>query len=201
MFSSVNRGFPLRKLKSNISIGTSVVYTRNIAFINNARNNISNLAVNPNLSWNFGIDNKIDLQATARVAYNRAQYTSQPQQNNNYWQQQYGLEVTNYLPLGLIINNNFSYLKTSGRAAGYNTSVPIWNTSISRAFIKNNRAEVKVSGFDLLNENIGITRNANQNYVEDIRYNVLKRYFLLSFTYSLNKSGLSSVPRAVIRTF
>ncbi len=50
IFSSLNTGFPLRKLKSNISVGTSVVYARNVAFINNARNYINNLAINPNLT-------------------------------------------------------------------------------------------------------------------------------------------------------
>lgn len=191
----------MRKLKSNISVGTSVVYARNVAFINNARNYINNLAINPNLTWNFGIDNKIDLQAAARIGYNKAQYSLQPIQNNNSWQQTYQLDMTNYFPLGLRVNNNFSYIKTSGRAAGFNTSVPYWNASVSKAFMKNKRAEVIVSGFDLLNQNIGITRNANQNYIEDVRYNVLKRYFLLSFTYSLNKSGLNTGPKAVIKTF
>jgi hypothetical protein len=201
VFASLNTGFPVRKLKSNVTLGSSMVFARNVAFINNARNNISNLSINPNLSWNFSIDNKIDLQASARVGYNQAHYSLQPQQNNNYWQQQYGIDATNYLPLGLVINNNFSYLKTSGRAAGYNTSVPNWNASIAESFLKNKRGEVKASVFDLLNKNIGISRNANQNYVEDVRYTALKRYFLLSFTYSLNKSGLNSGPRAIIRTF
>jgi hypothetical protein len=200
-FSSINTGFPIKKLKSRIDVGTSINYFKNVSFLNNNRNNIGNLSITPNLSWSFNIDNKIDLQATARVGYNQARYSLQKQLNTNYWQQQYGLEMTNYLPGGIVLNNNFNYIKTTGRAAGFNTSVPFWNASLAKGFLKNKRAEVKISGFDLLNENIGITRNANQNYIEDIRYNVLQRYFLLSFTYSLNKSGLNSGPRSVIRTF
>jgi len=201
VFTSINTGFPVRKLKSNVTVGSSVVFAKNIGFINSSRNNIRNLSINPNITWNFGIDNKIDLQASARVGYNQARYSLQPQQNTNYWQQQYGIELTNYLPLGLVIYNNFSYLKTSGRTSGYNTSVPIWNSSLARAFMKNKRAEIKVSAFDLLNKNLGIARNANQNYVEDIRYTALKRYFLIGFTYSLNKSGLNTGLRTVIRHF
>ena len=201
VFSSINTGFPLKKLKSRIDVGTSVNYFSNVSFLNNARNNIGNLSLTPNIAWNFNIDNKIDLQVSARIGYNQARYSLQKQLNTNYWQQLYGLEMTNYLPAGIVLTNNFTYTKTTGRAAGFNTSVPFWNATLAKGFMKNKRAEFKLSGFDLLNQNIGITRNANQNYVEDIRYNVLQRYFLLSFTYSLNKSGLNTGPRTVIRTF
>ena len=42
----------------------------------------------------------------------------------------------------------------------------------------------------MLNKNVGVSRNSNQNYIEDIRQRNLRRFFLLSFTYSLNKNGL-----------
>jgi hypothetical protein len=97
--------------------------------------------------------------------------------------------MINYLPGGLIFNNSFNYTVNTGRADGYNTKIPFWNASLAKSFMKNKRAEVKLSVFDLLNQNQGVSRNANQNYIEDTRYNVLQRYFLLGFTYSLNKAG------------
>jgi hypothetical protein len=107
--------------------------------------------------------------------------------------------MTNYLPGGFVLNNTFNYTKNSGRADGYNIGVPFWNASMAKSFLKNKRAEVKVSMYDILNRNTGITRSANQNYLEDLRYNVLNRYGLVSFTYALNKSGLGGGGRAVIR--
>lgn len=58
--------------------------------------------------------------------------------------------------------------------------------------LKFNRGELKLSARDLLNQNIGISRNTNNNYIEDSRYLTLKRFFLLSFTYSLSKTGLNN---------
>ncbi len=55
-----------------------------------------------------------------------------------------------------------------------------------------NRGELKLSAKDLLNKNIGINRGAYQNYIEDSRVNSLRRFFLLSFTYNLTKTGLSN---------
>jgi hypothetical protein len=41
--------------------------------------------------------------------------------------------------------------------------------------------------FDLLNANKSVNRNVELNYIEDVRQEVLNRYFLLSFTYHLRK--------------
>ena len=60
----------------------------------------------------------------------------------------------------------------------------------SKFFMKNKRAELKMSAFDLLNKNAGISRNVSQNQIVDQQYNVINQYFLVSFVYSLQKSGL-----------
>jgi hypothetical protein len=110
--------------------------------------------------------------------------------------------MTNYLPWHISLHNDFSYVINTGRADGFNENIPLWNASVAKSFLKNSRAELKFSVQDLLNKNTGITRSSNQGYIVDEKYNVLQQYFLLSFTYSLNKSGLNQGgPRAVIKTF
>jgi len=58
--------------------------------------------------------------------------------------------------------------------------------------LKFNRGELKFAARDLLNKNIGISRNSNNNYIEDSRVLALRQFFLLSFTYSLSKTGLNN---------
>jgi hypothetical protein len=200
-FANLNTGFNLKKLKSRLDIGLGANHSNNISFVNNQRNEIANTSISPNLSWTFSLENKIDVFASGRLNISKAAYSLQPQLNNRFLQQVYTIEMVNYLPGNLIFNNNLTYTVNSGRADGFNTKVPYWTASIAKSFLKNKRAEVKLSAFDLLNQNVGITRNANQNYVEDVRYNVLQRYFTLGFTFILNKSGTASAgPRMVFRT-
>jgi hypothetical protein len=201
IFGSVNAGFPIKKIKSRIDIGVSTNYMRNIAFLNGARNNISNLGVGPSLTYGFAQDGLMDINATARLSISKATYSLQPMLNTNYLQQTYNIEMNNYLPLGLVMNNSFNYTVNSGRADGFNTKVPYWNASLAKAFMKNKRGELKLNVFDLLNKNIGINRSANQNYIEDTRYNVLQRYFLVTFTYRLNKAAAGGGARIITRSF
>jgi len=201
LFANVNAGFPIKKLKSRVDLGVGSNMLHNISFVNNVRNEIDNISLSPNLNYSFTWDGVMDIQATGRWNFSKAKYSLQPLLNSNYLQQVYGLDMTNYLPGGLVLNNQVNYTANSGRADGFNTKVTFWNASLAKSFLKNKRGEVKFTAFDLLNQNVGVSRNANQNYIEDARFNVLQQYFLLSFTFSLNKAGNSAAgPRMMIRS-
>ncbi|MFT6037118.1 MAG: hypothetical protein ACI9XJ_002708, partial [Marivirga sp.] len=58
-------------------------------------------------------------------------------------------------------------------------------------FLKENRGQLKLSVYDLLNQNNSISRVVTDAYVEDTQTNILQRYYLLSFTYNLRRFGTS----------
>ena len=200
VFASMNAGFPLKKIKSRVDLGLGSNLTHTISFVNGTSNAIDNTSISPNIGYNFFLENKIDIYASGRLNISKAAYSLQPQLNSNYLQQVYGLDMSNYLPWGLIVNNNLNYTVNTGRADGYNTKIALWNASIAKGFLKNKRGELKFTVFDLLNQNQGTSRNVNQNYIEDTRYNVLQRYFLLTFSFRLNKSEGGGGVRIVTRS-
>jgi hypothetical protein len=200
LLSYLEYGFPIRKWHGQFEMGAAVIYSANVAYINSAKNNINSTSFRPNISYTYNENDKLDLELTAAVSLNSGRYSLEPALNTNYVRQHYGVNLTNYLPGGLSIHNEFNYIFNTGRPAGYNTSTPLWNLSVAKSVFKHDRGEIKVSVMDVLDQNSGITRSIEQASVLDERYNVLQRYFLVSFTYSLNKSGLKARGGPQIKT-
>jgi hypothetical protein len=114
-------------------------------------------------------------------------------QSTKYLQQEYETGIDWQLPKTFFLSTDLNYTVNSRRAEGFNQKIPIWNASISKQFLRFNRGELKLRAIDLLNENVGISRTTNQGYIEDSRVNTLRRFFMLSFTYSLSKTGLQNM--------
>ena len=200
LLANVEHGFRVKKLKTRFDAGISMNFNRSVNFINNEKNKTGVFSVMPRISANYSYKELLDIEAVARVSYNDARYSLQSSFNNEYWRQVYELNVILNLPAGFNISNEFSYSAYTGRSNGYNPRIALWNASVSKQVLKSKKGEVKLSAFDLLNQNTGIDRSGNTIYVEDIRYKTLQRFFTLGFTYSLQKAS-SGGPGAVIKTF
>jgi hypothetical protein len=192
---SVNYGFGIKKLKSRLSFGLNAGLNNNISYANGLLNTIVTKSTGPSMSYAYIVDDVIDINLTARYSFSQTTNEVNPTLNTNFLTKVFGADMTNYLPLNIVLNQSFNYAINSGRAEGFNTAIPIWNASFSKFFLKNKRAEIKMSAFDLLNKNIGINRNVSQNQIVDRSYNVISQYFMLTFTYSLQKSGLGGGAR------
>lgn len=196
MSGTVNLGLPLHFLKGSIHFGVTGSYTKNKSFINSAANSINTLNVSPDVRVDFEVTEKLDISLSAGVNYYKTQYGLQASLNTEYLNHTYSSEINWQLPKSFFFNTEFTYTINNQLASGFNAKVPLWNAFISKQFLRYNRGEIKLSAFDMLKQNIGVSRSTSQNYIEDKRVKNLQRFFLLSFTYSLTKNGLSS-PGAV----
>ena len=190
--NDISVGWPLRFIKGTMNFNTGVGYSKTIQLINTNRNNIYNISFDPSVEVSKSFKDKIDLTLRGGVTFNKAKYSLQSSLNNNYLTQDYSIDAGWQLPKNFYLSTDFTYTISSKRSEGYNAKVPLWNASFSKLFLKYNRGEMKISVHDLLNENQAIVRTTNSNYIEDQSNRVLKRFYLLSFTYSLNKMSANA---------
>ncbi|MES2849101.1 MAG: outer membrane beta-barrel protein, partial [Bacteroidota bacterium] len=188
--SSASYSFPVRFLKATMEISSVANYSKGKQFLQGLSNNISQLMIAPFMRIDMSPSDKLTIGLSAEISYYNTKYSLQPKANNNYFYQEYGTDIGLELPKGFFFSTDFNYQITNQQAAGYNQHVPIWNMSISKQMLRFNRGELKLSVNDLLNKNTNINRTANLNYIEDRQVNSLRRYFMLTFTYNLSKTGL-----------
>ena len=199
-FATVNGGFRIKKINTHINLGGNILYSHYANCIEGNKNIIGNTSYSPRLSANYNYKDKFDITAEARVSINNVSYSYTKGLNNHYSQQQYSVDANAILPWDININSDVAYTINSGRSVGFNKNICFWNAAISKLMFKSKKGELKFSVNDILNQNVGISRNANQNYVEDVTYQSLERYFLVSFTYSLMKVS-SGGPKVMLRRF
>ncbi|BAV09631.1 Carboxypeptidase regulatory-like domain-containing protein [Filimonas lacunae] len=199
MQAAFNYGIPLKRPKSNFNIGGSLTKSQSVNLQNDTetggslKNYTNNYGLSGLLRWTTNLDKNFDVNFTSNSTYNIARYSINSSQNGNFFSEVLSADFTYYTQNGWIFSTDLDY-RYYGRGAGYNTSVPLLNVNLAKQIFKEKQGEIKLSVFDLLNQNVSISRSITQNYIQDVQTRTLTRYFMLTFSYSLKKFGSHKIP-------
>lgn len=182
-----NYSIPLSKLKSNLNLNGGITFVRTPGLINNQINyaNSPNFTLGVVLSSN--INQYIDFSISSNSSYNIVSNTLNKNLNNTFFNQNSQFKIRWIIAKNFVIATDVTHLYFSGLSQGFNQNFILWNGGIGYKFLKDNAAEIMLSTFDALKQNNTVSRNVTETYVEDIRTNVLQRYFMLTFTYNIRK--------------
>ena len=182
-----NYGFPLKKPKSNLNFITNIGYGQSQTLVNSVSDYSKNTTLGETVSWTTNLKNNFDMNFSSATTYYIARNSLQPQQNLDYYTEVVSAEITYYTKSGWLVATDFDYTYNGNRPPGYNSSVPLLNPAIAKQLFKNKQGEIRLSVFDLLNQNQSVTRTITSNTIQDTKTNVLTRYAMLTFTYNLRK--------------
>ena len=112
-------------------------------------------------------------------------YKNNSDQDQNTLNSTYFIDVTVTLWKKWKLQGGYDYNLYADNQFDENQSFSLMDFSISRFILSNDRGQIKFSIFDALDENRGISRTADINYIEEVRSNSIGRYAMLSFIYSI----------------
>ena len=185
---NLNFSTPLKLFRTRLNIGSRLSYNNSLVFING----IENVRNRWTPSLNARIENrskkKIDWEVGGRVSYNVTNYNLSDR-SQSFSNQSAFTDITYNVKKSFAINTGLDVNFYSEEQFGEATTVPIWKASVSKYFLKNQKLELKLSVFDILDQNVGISRSNGLNSIENSEITSLGRYGLLSVIYSIRAAG------------
>jgi len=166
--------------------GLNAYFQDNIVFLNNAeaRQKSASVGFSQNFSMNYrsvAILNLYYRYNKSTVDYNNESFSSIVTYSHSL-----GTSATFRLPKKIVLEPNYSYRFNPQIAPGFPRSSHIVNVALSLLTQKKDRGQFKLSVYDLLNQNIAVSRYGNLNAVITNEQLILRRYVMLNYQYKFS---------------
>lgn len=182
-------------LNGNLSYTNNIAYSRTIDSTNvssaQLRDIAKSLVFTPSVRFRVDITDVIDAQASTTYSIANT--------DNSIKTGIFG-ENTNIRALTLALNGKnyfwkdwtFSYDYSKVYNYGYSSTIKVTNPNVvnlyvERRFLKDHRGTLRLSAFDLFNQNTGFSTATNGSIITQTNVNRLGRYYLATFTFRLQK--------------
>jgi len=191
---------PIDNRKFTFYFRGTVTYANNIGYITNVdattndfvtEKNISkNLQFTPQFQFRVDIPDRIDAQFLTNYAINKTNNSISDSLTNgtsNIRTWNTGVNGKNYFG-DWTFSYDYSHATNYGYAASLKVTNPnILNLYVERRFMKDHRGTIRLSAFDLFNQNTGFSSSSTANSFTETHVNRLARYYLATFTLRLQK--------------
>jgi Outer membrane protein beta-barrel family/CarboxypepD_reg-like domain len=182
----VTYGLPLDFMKSNLNLSGGFQATRTPGMVNQALNYSGDYIPSGGIVISSNVSEKLDFTLSYYGNYNIITNTlATTQANNNYYSHVAAFKVNYIFLKHFVVNSNITHNYYTAFSSTGTQSFYLWNAYVGYKLLKKDALEIRLSGFDLLNQNKSITRTVTGTYIENDVTNVLKQYFMLQLTYTI----------------
>jgi hypothetical protein len=190
---------PLKFIKSNFNMNGGLGYSRIPGIINDQQIESKNYTYSLGTVISSNISQYVDFTVSYSANFNNVNASSlnvvtggNIKTATSYFTHSAGIQSNLLTKGGWFFQND---LTNQLLDQGETQTFWLWNMSAGKKFLKSRKAELKLSVFDLLKQNISFSRNVLENGTGIVteRSQVLTQYFLLTFTYNLRNFGKAPV--------
>ena len=142
-----------------------------------------------NLSQRISINwkDKIELNPSYSIRPTIKSYSGVDFETIKNMTHSFDIKYTLRWPKRVYWEGNYAYNYNSQLSTGFQKSAHLLNSSIALQMFKKDRGEIKLSCYDILDQNINVFRFAGTNSITEGQNLKLKRYFLVTYLIKFNK--------------
>lgn len=173
-----------------LNLNGTTDYVNNISYINDEKNFGRNFIYSQAVQMRYTLEDVIETELNSSYTFNRTRYSLRNWENRDGIDANsvlFGLAGKGYLSDNWAFGFDLSHRLNTGYSSFVNANPTLLNAYIECTFLNNNMALLRFQGFDLFNQNTGITREVLGTDILDVRNNRLARYFMLSLNIRLQK--------------
>lgn len=193
------RGFynyskPFSERKYVVSLNGSANFNNNISFTNSEKNTAQNWVLSQGLNLQINPKDWLEVTPGVRYSYNTTQNSVDNRNNLNIHTWSLEMDSKIYLTPSFLWGVSLNKMSNSGYASNVDANPFVINTYLEKQFLQGNKGAIRLHGYDLLDEQVNISRTVTENTINDRRSNRLARYFMLTLSYRFDKfaGGTSS---------
>ncbi len=163
--------------------------SRQMLMVNNNLNRVNAMTFGPSVGVGLNFNDIVEIRPEYRISVNQTRYTDPVFRNLDILTHNIDGELIVRWPKKLVWESNLHYRTNSEVAIGMPQNNLLWNAGLTFLMLKEDKGQLKLGVYDILNRNNSYYRSATQNSIVDRRSNILQRYFLLTFTYNIRTMG------------
>lgn len=188
IFGLINMKIPKTGLR--LGFGPLVSLYRYTNFVNHQRSITHTANYRARITFQARIPQKLEANFAAMPGYNVSRSNISKASDRNYWASTFETDVNYQLPwkmeIGTDVSADFRQKITS---FDRNNNIISWNAYIEKRMLKDESLALRVSMFDILDQNKGFSRFQYATGIQEQRYLTWGQYGLISLTYNFVKRG------------
>jgi hypothetical protein len=198
-----NRQYKFNKdFRMSLRPNVFVNYRKSLVLVNGAQSEVAFTGGSLNFSVTLNYKDIIELNQRYGINLNQSRYEDKKAfRDINVVMHNSESEVVLRWPKHLVWESQVAYNYNPQVGPGIRKASVRWNAGINYVFLKEDKAQIKLSAYDLLNQAISVYRYTSENAVSDIQTTTLRRYFLLSFIYNIRNFSSGAKVGGKDRTF
>ncbi len=184
--------FPIIKKKVKLKLYYNGFFDNEYSIINDVTNKAKTIWHRPRLRLTITPWDDFRLSINSSLSLSNTKYDISTGQNQKERRSTIGASLNTKLFGGLFLDTDFNMSNYSNERFGLDQNIPIWNASISRHFLAENKLEARISIYDIFDQSIRINQSSSSRGFFQSKTETLGRYLMATLTYNIRgmKAGV-----------